>query len=340
MIFKKIKDIYRLNEDFDFGSIEVVSSAASEYNATPEMVRTQLMADIKPCTVLLALYNYKPTPIMARYTHKCDRAGNVQTKESSPNFHCCRFDFYKFPPAQRQLLKTAGFKELEYKRGDVPEWLAAFVADFTGGVINPEGYNCVNYVLSPDGGIAIITSLYLIGVKMPDGSAENFEAEHIPYFMFTGDVIYTPKDVEPEMIKAGKQNQSLIQRPMKFLEAIGQRVDLVFDPNPISFLVSGVAPSGHLVFGLTSENNPDNLERFYKILTGFEYDEYNDESIWAAETITSLTKWPRKRRIENSHCILFKYGRDRKGAQVTVGVEDNAGGYFQIYKTTDRQFLE
>lgn len=36
MIFKKIKDIYRLNEDFDFGSIEVDSSAASEYNVTPK----------------------------------------------------------------------------------------------------------------------------------------------------------------------------------------------------------------------------------------------------------------------------------------------------------------
>lgn len=36
MIFKKLQNI---NEDFDFGSVEIESSAASSYQQIPEMVR-------------------------------------------------------------------------------------------------------------------------------------------------------------------------------------------------------------------------------------------------------------------------------------------------------------
>lgn len=79
MIFKKLQNI---NEDFDFRSVEIESSAASSYNQTPEMVRTITNRDVDPLVVLNGLFKCKTPYKGAKYKYIDDHAGTVYASQN------------------------------------------------------------------------------------------------------------------------------------------------------------------------------------------------------------------------------------------------------------------
>lgn len=333
MIFKKLKNIY-LNENFDFGDLDIQSTAADDLRMTPEMIRTIANKNLMPCDVLTAKYNWTPAPILKRRKLWGDHTGNVQSKEYNENFtsNCYKVN----NPASFNNLSRLGFTYVRLynsgKEKEIPDFLVGFCNDFISNTsLTADTPNCMfDYWLSPDGGIAIIK--YIAIYDNDDHQRNNNNC----YFMFTGDVIYEVNDVSSENLKSGKNKSFDNSRPFKFLEALGCRMKLTID----QISAFGVTDyNGRLVFYLNNASKDLDGFKSNELLTPKQYNDHSMAYLWRMHVLRKLFKWPETKRMGYVHDIKFDYRLDKEmGFYVNYELTD-LNDYIIIHETNDVNIL-
>lgn len=267
MIFKKI------NEDFDFGSIDIQSSAAIDYAQIPEVVRTVFNINIDPLMVLNALFKCKTPAKVKKYKNVLEHAGTVycthEIKQDTFTVWTSNFWYNRIMDRDVQLIRKAGFEfhKVSYTNfieTDIKEdFLVALLKDMSSdkyifaGSGSGVKFNA-EYYLSPDNGLVIITSF---GVSCPGCNY------YFPYFyiMFTGDVIYQVNQADKKKAKEGSSVSLDYSKMLGFCNAIVSRSGgLRTNPwNIAKYLEAATTENGNLIFMV----NKDKAER-YNMLRG------------------------------------------------------------------------
>lgn len=268
MIFKKI------NEDFDFGSIEIQSSAATDYNQTPEIVRTVTNINIDPQMVLNAVFKCKTPAKVKKYKNVLQHAGTVycthEIKQDAFTVWTGSLWHSRIMDRDVQLIRKAGFEfhkvsYTDFIETDIQEdFLVALLKDMSSdkNVFAGRGSDMrfnAEYYLSPDNGLVIITSF---SVYCPGHNKYYF-----PYFyiMFTGDVIYQVNQADKKKAKEGSSVSLDYSKMLGFCNAIVSRSgELRLNQWHIAkYLEAATTENGNLIFMV----NKDKAER-YNMLRG------------------------------------------------------------------------
>lgn len=221
MIFKKLKNI-KLNEDFDFSSVEVESTAATSYNQTPEMVRTITNLPVMLQSVLYGKFNTK-VPRGFKYMDEWEGVGRVLCAKNP-----FVYDNSGLSNRDIAMLKDAGFTLYNFyiniMRGDniqrekdkLPDVILSIFRDKLGytGDFSDIRYINIEYLISEDGGIIVINKL---SVYFNDTAAiknksllfgyDNSILPQCFYILrrlicYTGDVIYKVKMPDSKTVKS------------------------------------------------------------------------------------------------------------------------------------------
>lgn len=218
MIFKKLKNI-KLNEDFDFGSVEIESTAANSYKMTPEMVRTTANLPVMLQSVLYGKFNTK-VPRGFKYMDDWKGIGRVLCVKDP--FADCNNGLSNRDIA---LLKDAGFTlnnfSIDTVRGDktqrekdnLPDVILSIFRDKLGytGDFSDIDYININYLISEDCGIMVIDRLCTYfndtsAIKNKsllydyNNSLHGFYIQRL--ICYTGDVIYKVKMPDSKTVKS------------------------------------------------------------------------------------------------------------------------------------------
>ena len=225
MIFKKI------NEDFDFGSIEVSSSAAESYQQTPEIVRTVTNLAVPLHDVFVCKFQ-TILPKQVRQHWIYPHMGNIMTDKEIRSNRVKEYTAGFHKPAIK-LLEMAGFTKhkISYnvvKNGkfeidspdyrEIPDALYAAVKDifeYDGNFSELEELKAVYYI-SPDNGVLVIDELYcqlsknavcenkFARTTTAYGDIWSFRTNMI--ILYTGEIIYKvskPSKDETEKVERG-----------------------------------------------------------------------------------------------------------------------------------------